>query len=639
MSEETHPRRIGQYEILGVIGKGAMGKVYKGVQPSLNRIVAIKVLPPELADDERVERFSREAKAVALLNHPNVVQIIDKDQDGDQVFFVMEYVAGTSLEAVMRKRRLSLPEAVRVFKAVCRGMAAAHKKEIVHRDLSPRNVLVTEDLLTAKIADFGISRVESISREMGTLSTSEVSMGTLHYMAPEQAQDMASSDHRSDIYSLGVLLYEMLTGRVPVGRFSLPSQLNSEVPPEVDPVVLRCLEADPADRYQEVSKLLADVERLEDHLKLGLVNEVRGLSQSTSKIIIKSARTRAVQIAVGLAVLAGLAAAGVWIVRSKAPEPVPTAGGDALVAVKQDRSGLKEREDRLPALVDLDVPESSVPTEDAEEATVQVETPVKTQQPAARGETEAEANERRAAAALEGAIARMNGQEWDRAIGELDALMASEPPASIGRQALLLLGKAHERKRDDGKARTAYLDLDRRYPGSTEAAEGLYRLASKLQKQGGRDRLREARTYLDKIANDYSSSNWAPRALIDKAVIEKDAKWHVDDPVLKARVPAALVSYRQFVAKYPSHAQAPMALNALGDLYEDEKLPAKAAATFETLARRFPANPYDAWWKAAQVYDRRLDQFDKAITAYENVPKSSKRFPDAQRRIVRLKRK
>ncbi|NNF69929.1 MAG: serine/threonine protein kinase, partial [Acidimicrobiia bacterium] len=255
-----------------------MGQVYKAVQPSLNRLVAIKVLPAEFLEDEaRVERFEREAQAVALLNHPNVVQIIDKDREEDLLYFVMEYVPGTSLDAIMSQRRLSLHEVFRVAKGICRGLEAAHRQNIVHRDLNPRNVLVSEDLSVIKLADFGISRVEEISRQQGTLSTSEVSLGSLHYMAPEQATNVVEADHRADIYSLGVTLYEMLTGRVPVGRFSLPSQINNEVPSDVDPLVLKCLEVDPADRFSTVSQVLGDLNRLEDRLKLGLVRELKGI--------------------------------------------------------------------------------------------------------------------------------------------------------------------------------------------------------------------------------------------------------------------------------------------------------------------------------------------------------------------------
>ena len=286
-----HPSHIGDYEILGVVGKSSMGVVYKAIHPATERVVAIKVLPEEFRDDsERVERFEREAEAVARLNHPNVAQIVEKSTDGDLMHFVMEYVPGSSLSNVMKKRRLSLPETLTVLKQVCRGLEAAHRERVIHRDLNPRNILVSEDLRTVKIVDFGIGRVESISRERGTLSTSAVSLRTLHYMAPEQSASMAESDHRSDIYSVGVLLYEMLTGRVPVGRFNLPSQINHDVPPEFDPIVLKCLETNPSNRYASVGAISRDVARLENQLRLGLVSDFRGIKDSTSKIILGSTR-------------------------------------------------------------------------------------------------------------------------------------------------------------------------------------------------------------------------------------------------------------------------------------------------------------------------------------------------------------
>ena len=255
---------------------------------------------------------------MALLNHPNVVQIIDKDREDDLLYFVMEYVPGTSLDAVMGQRRLSLHEVFRVAKGICRGLEAAHRQNIIHRDLNPRNVLVSEDLTVVKLADFGISRVEEISRQQGTLSTSEISLGSLHYMSPEQATNMVEADHRTDIYSFGVTLYEMLTGRVPIGRFSLPSQVNNEVPSDIDPLVLKCLEVDSADRYATVTRVLADLNRLEDRLKLGLVHELKGISQQTSKIFLKSTgtlrRRKRQSLAVAVALLALAGGAGAFFV-------------------------------------------------------------------------------------------------------------------------------------------------------------------------------------------------------------------------------------------------------------------------------------------------------------------------------------
>lgn len=313
----VEPARIGRYEILETLSEDPTGRVYKAVDPSRHRTVAIKVLRRELAaDEQRAERFHREAGAVALIDHPNVVRILEQDRDGDRWFFVMEYLPGSSLEAVLRRRRLSLHEAFAVFAAACRGLEAAHRQGVTHRDLNPRNILVSDDLEQVKLADFAIGRAQSLSDEAGTLSTAEVSMGSLHYMAPEQARDLAAADQRSDIYSAGAVFYELLTGRVPVGRLSLPSQLNGEVPPETDAIVLECLASNPVDRYATAGQLLQAVARLEDQLHLGLVNELRGISSSTSRILRRSTsgwtRRQQLLLAVLASILLLAAAAFFW---------------------------------------------------------------------------------------------------------------------------------------------------------------------------------------------------------------------------------------------------------------------------------------------------------------------------------------
>ena len=273
MAATDVPKQIGPYEILGPLGKGGMGAVYKAMQPSLNRIVAIKVLPGDFAKDpDAVARFHREAQTVAMLSHPNIVQIIDKGEDQGILYFAMEYVEGTSLDVVLRQRRLSLQEVVQVVKQVGRGLGAAHRAGVVHRDLNPRNILVSPTLSVVKLADFGISRVESVARTLGTLTTREMTLGSLHYLAPEQAVDATAVDHRADIYSLGVVFYEALTGRMPLGKFSLPSELNKDLPSEIDPVVLKCLATEPDKRYATVGQLLEDIDKLEELLRFQLLD-------------------------------------------------------------------------------------------------------------------------------------------------------------------------------------------------------------------------------------------------------------------------------------------------------------------------------------------------------------------------------
>ncbi len=318
-------RRIGPYEVTGRLGKRGPGEIYEAVRPPLRRPFAVEVLPPELGrNPERVERFHREVQALAQIDHPHVVHVVDQGQDGDLLFFVMEPEPGSSLDVVLKQRRLSLPETLGVCEALCSGLAAAHAKQVIHGDLNPRNVLVSADLSTVKLAGFGIERVDPSSLSEGTLSTSHLSLGSLHYMAPEKARDLSTADPRSDVYSLGALLYEMLTGRLPAGRFSLPSQLNGEVPPELDSIVLKCLASNPDERYQTVGRLRADLGRLEDQLRLGLAAELRGISRSTTRIFGRSgtpgARGRRLALAGGLLLLAAVLAGAVLLLRRGATE-------------------------------------------------------------------------------------------------------------------------------------------------------------------------------------------------------------------------------------------------------------------------------------------------------------------------------
>ncbi|MFY0577371.1 serine/threonine-protein kinase [Cystobacter fuscus] len=233
------------YELLRVLGRGGMGEVWLARQMSLGRRVAVKVLPPRLAKDpEFVQRFDKEATALATLSHPHIVQIIDRGVAGEHYYFVMEYVEGRSLRDVMGE--LSPPEALRVALQVARALECAQEKDIIHRDLKPENILV-DGRGHVKVADFGLAgirRPDSTER----LTATSVAMGTLNYMAPEQRRDAKNVDGRADLFSLGVMLYEMLTGEVPVGRFRLPSERVPGLDKRVDAVVERLLETEPEAR-------------------------------------------------------------------------------------------------------------------------------------------------------------------------------------------------------------------------------------------------------------------------------------------------------------------------------------------------------------------------------------------------------
>lgn len=285
MPAET-PTHVGPYQILGPLGRGGVVTAYKAAPPQGGRPVTVRVLSPRLADSpEALERFESAMKAAAALDHPNVVRVVDRGRDGASAYVVNEFVEGGSLADVLRERRLSLQEALGVFKALCRALQHAHSRGVVHREINPRNILASPDLSTVKLANFGLSRLEAASRVSGTLATGELTLGSLLYIAPEQAEDPALVDPRADVYSAGVVLHEMLTGRSPSGKFALPSQLDSELPSEVDVFVLKCVARSPADRYGTASQVLAELERLEEALRLRLLSQIRGITQQTSRLL------------------------------------------------------------------------------------------------------------------------------------------------------------------------------------------------------------------------------------------------------------------------------------------------------------------------------------------------------------------
>lgn len=257
---EEIARNFPQLEILELLGQGGMGMVYKARQPQLDRFVALKILSPELSRDPAfAERFSREARALAKLNHPNIVAIYDFGKAGDFYFFIMEYVDGMNLRQLEEaQKRLQPEEAFTLIPKICDALQYAHEEGVVHRDIKPGNILISKKG-RLKIADFGLARIAGRESNDSRLTGAQDVMGTMHYMAPEQLEDPLSVDHRADIYSVGVVFYEMLTGELPIGRFSSPSQ-KVQVDVRLDEIVLRALEKEPNRRYQHASEVKTDIE-------------------------------------------------------------------------------------------------------------------------------------------------------------------------------------------------------------------------------------------------------------------------------------------------------------------------------------------------------------------------------------------
>jgi predicted Ser/Thr protein kinase len=321
---------LSHYRVLELLGRGGMGEVYAAEDLKLRRRVALKVLPPEMAaDPERRHRFEREARAIASLNHPGIVTIYSVEHERGIAFLTMELVEGRTLDQCMAKGGMPLPDFLRIAIPLAEAIHGAHERGILHRDLKPSNVMLTKDG-RIKVLDFGLAKLtepattapQTMLRQPVTTSVGQI-MGTVSYMAPEQAEGK-EVDHRADIFGLGVLLYELASGVRPfAGETNVTiligllrdtprsiSELRADFPASVAQIIQRCLEKDPAQRYQSAAELRADLDA------------VRAASSGQRLVVPRWA------YAAGLAaaILAGLA---VWrptpqqLMPSAAPEPTP----------------------------------------------------------------------------------------------------------------------------------------------------------------------------------------------------------------------------------------------------------------------------------------------------------------------------
>jgi tRNA A-37 threonylcarbamoyl transferase component Bud32 len=249
-----------ELEILELIGVGGMGVVFKARQPKLDRLVALKILSRELAGDPAfAERFDREARVLARLNHPNIVTVFDCGMAGPFAYLMMEFVDGVNLRQAMQTGRFKPAEALALVQDVCGALKFAHEKDILHRDIKPENILI-DSRGHVKIADFGIAKlVGDNEHDNVTLTQEGALLGSPRYMAPEQFHSPGDVDQRADIYSLGVVLYELLTGELPMGRFAPPSK-KSAVDARIDEIVMRTLERERELRFQTIGEVKTRVE-------------------------------------------------------------------------------------------------------------------------------------------------------------------------------------------------------------------------------------------------------------------------------------------------------------------------------------------------------------------------------------------
>jgi tRNA A-37 threonylcarbamoyl transferase component Bud32 len=271
----------GRYTVLNLIGQGGMGCIYKVHDNTLGEDVALKTLLPQFLQDKLVlERFYNEAKIARRLAHPNIVRVHDIGEDGKILYISMEYLQGMSLREILDNlgpgQRLPIAQTLKVFDELCAALEYAHQFT-VHRDIKPENVMIGQDG-SVRLMDFGISKLMANTR----LTNASIVMGTPFYMSPEQIKNSRDVDARADIYSVGVMLYEILTGSVPTGVPKPASQVTKDVPPALDKIVAKCVDPDPRERYQSASELRQAFQPVRQYVKSGISGGKTSLIQRTA---------------------------------------------------------------------------------------------------------------------------------------------------------------------------------------------------------------------------------------------------------------------------------------------------------------------------------------------------------------------
>src|SRR5881398_130044 len=297
------------YHLESELGGGGMSRVFLAQEVRLGRQVVVKVLPPEMAAGVSAERFEREIRLAAALQHPHIVPLLTAGSQGDLLYYVMPHIAGESLRArIAHERELPVGDTVRILRDVCDALAYAHGHGIVHRDIKPDNVLLSGK--HALVTDFGVAKAVSQSKGSGTLTSLGMALGTPAYMAPEQAAGDPRVDHRADLYAVGALGYELLAGRPPFSGLSPQNLLAAQVtvtpepvtqhratvPPALAALIMRCLAKHPADRPQSAEELVGQLEGLATPTGATTPDAPAGISSGTQAAIRRAHPARIVTL-------------------------------------------------------------------------------------------------------------------------------------------------------------------------------------------------------------------------------------------------------------------------------------------------------------------------------------------------------
>ncbi|HEX5108806.1 MAG TPA: protein kinase [Vicinamibacterales bacterium] len=644
------------YRVLQRLGEGATAVVYKAEDLALGRPVALKVLPETVSVDlGKIARFQHEARTASTLNHPNICTIYEIGEHEGRHFIAMEYLLGEPLSSLAAGRALPCYRLVEFAIQVADALDAAHAERIIHRDLKPANVYVTHRD-HVKLLDFGLAVFMPIESDaLQSAFWQAAPGGTVPYMSPEQTL-AEPLDTRSDLFSLGVLLYEMATGARPfTGRTNaavmeairqehpFPARdLNTAVPDELNRIIEKALEKNRKLRYQTASDLGADLRRLKRDLDAQGRPAIRvpgpvGRESSDDKGVDHPGPapvSPTPRRAWGIAQLVGACLVGFALaVFSASSSPDNTAAGPIAPATPNSTAA-RAVDDRRAARTDSTaaatspVP-ASMPAPASRRGAAPAPRPTGNDAGGARQEPVTGADRQ-----LDAARSKIDLKYYDQALATLADVVRTGGASASTEAALFMMGEVHEAQRDYDKAFSDYLDAATRFPESSRAPEALYGMARVILQSKRDDRAERAKAIYTDIASKHRSTVWAPKSLLARGQLEEHGKvWHWDTE-LNASAPVALGTYRALIAAYPTSVESPEALWRLSRLYSGIKRYDLAVSALTRLAER-GSNAYDAWFVAAEIYDKRLRNIPQARSAYSRVPPTSPNYAEAQKRLAR----
>ncbi len=606
-----------------------MATVYQAIQPSLDRPVAIKVLNLKLArNSELIARFERESTTVAKLSHPNIIQVIDRGEERGHYYIVMEYVDGHGLDDLIRSGRIPIYQVVGIAIQVARAIEHAHSRGVIHRDIKPANVLIAGDTGTVKVTDFGIAHLAEQRISDHTLTQAQISMGTVEYMSPEQRRDARRVDARSDIFSFGVLLYEMVAGRPPVGRFRELHEIRDDTPPQLSRIVVRCLQEDPAERYPSFTELLGDLQKLSEkeivyrealakaaHSVMKVPRKAKtAISKRTTRLFgLHGAGRRPLLWAFGGAAVVLLV---VLLIRLPGRDLAPSA---SRVAPRPDAAS-----SQVPSAGVDEEPEPSSPGEKADAGNPRAER-------LDYGDALEDADQQMAAGGYDAALALLR---------QLRGQAQQDDRSQEAAEAQWRIATIHEMREDVSAAATAYA-----FYADTFTGEGRKHMPEALFKAG----LYKARDwdpaaglgYFRRLRQEFGSHELAPEALFHEArLMEEQIEPPSGGDEAHWRQVATL--YRKLLDECPENLQREEVHWRLAQLYvhkREIRSHRQAIAALEAMAAEFPKSKREPLFTAAEIARIDLDDRELARRLYEAFIRTQPESPgvrDARWRLERL---